>query len=413
MMTKISRRSALGVMGAVTAGAAFRVTGAFARDENVIRFGGSLGMSGRYAETGLNIRHGYETAVRFLNEELGGVEIGGRKYTFELGIVDDASDPARAVALIQRQVDEGVDFFLGSYGSNVVLPCAGITEAAGKVMVQVGASSDQIFTQGYENIFGFFPRASRAWATSIEFFKSLDPKPKTISVISTNDGFSKLNAEAVIAGSEEAGIEVLDHLELPAQVSDASSALATIRSRTPEILVTTTVDQNSLVIIRQMISTGTDVGLLYQFLGPQLPSYRESLGAKATGVIMQLPWDSALNFDDPFFGDTRSYVKYYNKLNKRPLSYHTVGASACISTYVAAMRQAGGIDPQQVRDALDAIDISTAFGRVKFSPDGDGDPIAMGAKLGQVQDGRIEIVYPEDVRTAKLIYPMKPWAEKA
>src|SRR5690606_6802472 len=119
----------------------------------------------------------------------------GKTYRLELGIVDDASDPARATTLIQRQVDEGVDFFLGSYGSNIVLPCAGITEAAGKVMVQVGASSDQIFVQGYEYIFGFFPRASRAWVTSIELFKTIEPKPKSVSIIATNDAFSKLNAQ--------------------------------------------------------------------------------------------------------------------------------------------------------------------------------------------------------------------------
>lgn len=413
MTTRISRRTALGLFGAsVVAPAALPFAPARAQEDGVIRFGGSLGMSGRYAETGLNIRHGYETAIKYLNEEMGGAEIGGKTYRFELGIVDDASDPARATTLIQRQVDEGVDFFLGSYGSNVVLPCAGITEAAGRVMVQVGASSDQIFTQGYEYIFGFFPRASRAWVTSIELFKTIEPKPKSVSIIATNDAFSKLNAEAAAAGCKEIGIEVLDVLELPAQVTDASSVLATIRSRTPDILITTTVDQNSLVIVRQMIATETNVPLLYQFLGPQLPAYRESLGAKATGVIMQLPWDASLDFSDPVFGDTESYISYYNETNSRPLSYHTVGASACITTYVEAMRAAGSIDPAAVRDALDAIDITTAFGPVKFTEDGDGDPILMGAKIGQVQDGEIKVVFPSDFKTGELIYPTPTWAEK-
>lgn len=412
-MTRVSRRAALGLFGASVLGStALRFAPARAQADGVIRFGGSLGMSGHYAETSLNIRHGYETAIKYLNEELGGVEIGGKTYRFELGIVDDTSDPARATALIQRQVDDGVDFFLGSYGSNVVLPCAGITEAAGKVTVQVGASADQIFTQGYKYIFGFFPRASRAWATSIEFFKMIDPKPASVSIIATNDAFSKLNAEAAAAGCKEIGIEVLDVLQLPAQVTDASSALATIRSRTPDILITTTVDQNSLVIVRQMIATETNVPLLYQFLGPQLPAYRESLGAKADGVIMQLPWDASLKFSDPIFGDTESYISYYNRTNSRPLSYHTVGASACITTYVEAMRAAGSIDPGAVRDALDAIDITTAFGPVKFTEDGDGDPILMGAKIGQVQNGEIKVVFPPDLKTADLIYPTPTWAEK-
>lgn len=413
MVADVSRRTALGLLGAGAASVpAFRFNPARASDDGVIRFGGSLAMSGRYAETGLNIRHGYETAIKYLNEELGGVTIGGKTYTFELTIVDDASDPARATTLIQRQVDDGVDFFLGSYGSNVVLPCAGITEAAGKIIVQVGASSDQIFTQGYRNIFGFFPRASRAWHTSLEFFKTIEPAPKTVSVLATNDAFSKLNAKAAAAGCEAMGMEVLDVLELPEQVNDASSALATIRSRTPDIFITTTVDQNSLVIVRQMISTETNVPLLYQFLGPQLPMYREALGAKANGVIMQLPWEQSLKFKDPVFGDTDSYIAYYNANNDRPFSYHTVGASSCITTYVEAMKTAGSLDPAAVRDALAESDLETVFGPVKFTDDGDGDPLLMGAKLGQVQDGDIKVVFPETLKTGDLIYPTPSWADK-
>ena len=413
MVAKFSRRSALGVLGAgAAASAIFRSSVSYAQDDQVIRFGGTLGMSGRYAETGLNILKGYETAIKYLNEEKGGVEIAGKRYRFELGIVDDASDPARATTLIQRQVDDGVDFFLGSYGSNVVLPCAGITEEAGKIIVQVGASSDQIFTQGYHNIFGFFPRASRAWNTSIEFFKSIEPKPKTVTVLATNDAFSKLNAKAAAAGCAEIGMEVLDVLELPEQVNDASSTLATIRSRTPDILITTTVDQNSLVIVRQMIATETNVPLLYQFLGPQLPMYRESLGVKANGVVMQLPWDASLKFKDPIFGDTDSYIKYYNANNERPYSYHTVGASSCITTYVEAMRTAGSLDPVVVRDAWAATDITTVFGPVKFTKDGDGDPLLMGAKLGQVQDGEIKVVFPPKLKTGDLVYPTPAWNEK-
>ena len=41
---------------------------------------------------------------------LGGVEIAGEKYQLELRLVDDASDPARATTLVQRLIDEGVDF---------------------------------------------------------------------------------------------------------------------------------------------------------------------------------------------------------------------------------------------------------------------------------------------------------------
>lgn len=408
-MTQLSRRRVLQFAGA----SSFLGVGAtLAQSPAVIKFGGSLGMSGRFAESGTNIYQGYQTAVKFLNEELGGVDIAGKRYKFALNIVDDASDPSRATALVQRLLDDGTDFFLGSYGSGVVLPCAGITEAAGKVTVQIGGSADNIFTAGYKNIFGFFPRASRAWQTTVDFYAAVQPKINTISVIHTNDAFSKSNADALVKGVKEKGIQVLDVIQLPETVSDASTALATIRARTPDLLVTTTVEQNSLAIARQMQASNTNVRLLYQFLGPELPVYRDSLGAFSEGVLYYIPWDPVMNFSDPFFGDTRKYLAYYQKTNQRPFTYHTVGASACVTTYVRAMQNARSINPKAVRDALAAIDYSSIYGRVKFSPGGDADPVAMGPKVGQIQNKKTEVVYPNDIATGKLM-PQSPAWKKA
>jgi branched-chain amino acid transport system substrate-binding protein len=405
-MTSLSRRRVLQLAGASSF---LGVGSSIAQSPAIIKFGGSLGMSGRFAETGTNVHLGYQTAVKFLNDELGGVDIGGRRYKFALNIVDDASDPSRASALVQRLLDQGTDFFLGSYGSNVVLPSAGITEAAGKVTVQIGGSADNIFTAGYKNIFGFFPRASRAWETTVDFFGSAQPRIASMTVIQSNDAFSKLNAQAVVKGAKEKGIQVLDVITLPESISDASTALASLRARTPDLLITTTVEQNSLAIARQMQASNTTVRLLYQFLGPELPVYRESLGQFSEGVLYYVPWDPVMNFSDPFFGDSRKYLAYYQKNSQRPFTYHTVGASACVTTYVRAMQLARSIEPQAVRDALASIDYTSIYGRVKFSPGGDADPVAMGPKVGQIQGKKTEIVYPNDLATSKLMTQMPVW----
>jgi len=160
------RRDVLRTVGAAAL-VAPAVRSAQAQTKTLV-FGGSVPLTGAAAETGLNVNNGYITAVSYLNDKLGGVEIAGEKYKLELKLFDDASDPARATTLIQRQIDDGTNFFLGSFGSNIVLPTAAITERAEKPMVQAGGGSDQIFTQGYRYVFGFFPRATgiktpRSW----------------------------------------------------------------------------------------------------------------------------------------------------------------------------------------------------------------------------------------------------------
>ena len=163
-------------LGAATL-AAPAIRSARAQAGKTLVFGGSVPLTGAAAETGLNVNNGYITAVTYLNEVLGGVEIAGEKYKLELKLFDDASDPARATTLIQRQIDEGTDFFLGSFGSNIVLPTAAITERAKKPMVQTGGGSDAIFTKGFKYVFGMFPRATRQFASAAALFKSLTPAP--------------------------------------------------------------------------------------------------------------------------------------------------------------------------------------------------------------------------------------------
>src|SRR5690606_8320151 len=193
-------------------GTALALAGAMPRiaraQQSKIVFGGSVPMTGVAAETGLNVLRGYECAVKFINEEMGGVDVGGQKYTLELNLFDDARDPARASTLIQRQVDEGIGFFLGSFGSNIVLPPCAITEAAGRIMVQAGGGSDLIFTQGRKRVFGIFPRASRQFVSSVDMFLDLEPKPQTVSILYTNDAFSEYQAEGARDGLEAAGFEV-------------------------------------------------------------------------------------------------------------------------------------------------------------------------------------------------------------
>lgn len=378
-----------------------------------IVFGGSVPLTGAAAETGLNVNNGYLTAASYLNDVLGGVEIAGEKYRIALKLFDDASDPTRATTLIQRQIDGGTNFFLGSFGSNIVLPTAAITERARKPMVQTGGGSDAIFTHGFKYVFGMYPRATRQFDSTAAMFKVLQPLPQTYSVIYTNDAFSKTAAEGVRLSCDAAGFKMLDSYGLPEKPSDVSSVLGSVRAKTPDLLICMMHDQDSLLVARQMIASGTNVKLLYQTLGPQLATFRQALGKYADGLYATTYWDEDVPFKDKFFGDSKKFAAYYRSKFTRPIAYHTAGGAACILTFILAMQAAKSLDPQAVRDALSIADYETFYSRIKFTPQGDGDPVIMGPMVGQVQKGAMPIVFPEAARSVSPVYPSPPWDKKA
>jgi branched-chain amino acid transport system substrate-binding protein len=408
---KLDRRTVLKSMGAAVALPAIG-RGAQAQATETIVIGGSVPLSGRAAETGLNVNNGYLAAQKFFNEQLNGVEIDGKRYKIDIRLFDDASDPARASTLIQRHLDDGVQFFLGSFGSNIVLPTAAIVERAGKPMMQTGGASDQIYTQGYKNIFCMFPRASRQLYNTIEYFKTLQPAPKSIMFAMANDAFSKTLAEGAIAFGKEKGLPINDIVTLPENITDASSLVNQIRSKKPDVLLATTHDQNSLLIARQLISSNVDVPLLYLSLGPQLKSFRDALGGYSEGLYFQQFWDERSPYKDAFFGSAQKFADYYRQHFKRDIAYHTASGAACIVAYVHAMKAANSLDPAKVRDKLATLDVESLYGRIKFTPEGDGDAVHLGSTVGQVLKGTAEVVFPEASRTAAPVFPAPKWAEK-
>jgi branched-chain amino acid transport system substrate-binding protein len=410
----MDRRSFLKTAGAGLAlGASGVLSGPAFAQENVITFGGSIPATGAAAETGLNVKFGYDCAVKFINEKMGGAEINGKKYKLALNLFDDASDPSRATSLIQKQVDEGVSFFLGSFGSNIVLPTCAITEAAGRIMVQAGGGSDLIFTQGRRRVFGLFPRASRQFASTTAMFKTLNPQPASIMFIYTNDAFSKVSAAGARQEVEAAGYKVLDSIALPAQVSDVTDTLGTVRAANPDVLVCSTHDDTSILIARQMVATNTNVKLLFQTLGPQTAAYKEALGKYANSVMGASYWDENAAYKGEIFGSAKGFATYYRENFKRQLTYHMASGAACIVAYVEAMKKAKTVtDRNAIRDTLAALDIETFYARIKFTPQGDGDPELLGPMVIQRQKGEVTVVYPKDAASTPIVYPAPAWKDR-
>jgi branched-chain amino acid transport system substrate-binding protein len=154
------------------------------------------------------------------------------------------------------------------------------------------------------------------------------------------------------------------------------------------------------------------VNFLFLGFGPQLGSFRQTLGKYANGIFTQQYWDERAPLKDKFFGTAKAFAEYYRKNFTRPIAYHVSAGAACITTFVEAMQQAGSIDPAKVRDALAKIDIQTQYGHIKFTADGDGDPVLLGPWVAQVANGEIEVVAPESARTVATTYPTPPWSQR-
>ncbi|MFV2093620.1 MAG: ABC transporter substrate-binding protein, partial [Hyphomicrobiales bacterium] len=87
--------------------------------------------------------------------------------------------------------------------------------------------------------------------------------------------------------------------------------------------------------------------------------------------------------------------------------FEVAGLSAAVMAFAQAFTNAGSLEPQNVRDALAALDIETFFGAIKF--DANGTNIAKPMVLYQVLDGRYKVVAPAATGEATLVFPRPDW----
>ena len=69
------------------------ISSSFAKvDGEYIVLGAAISLTGKYSSNGVHTQNGYNMAVDRINE-MGGVEVQGKKYKFEIIYYDDESNP--------------------------------------------------------------------------------------------------------------------------------------------------------------------------------------------------------------------------------------------------------------------------------------------------------------------------------
>ena len=85
------------------------------------------------------------------------------------------------------------------------------------------------------------------------------------------------------------------------------------------------------------------------------------------------------------------------------------GYGAC-QILVEAIKRAGSLDREKLRDAILKIDHNTVFGG--FRVDRDGVQIGRKMLLFQWQDGKRVIVWPEELAANQPRFPTPPWSQR-
>jgi len=378
-----------------------------------IRIGATLAQTGVYAVPGQNQLRGYRLCVKHTNEK-GGVL--GRKL--ELIVYDDGSDPAAAGRLYEKLITQDkVNLVLGPYGSPTSEAVANVNEKYKMPMVAPIAATTSIYRKGRRFIFGMLPPSE----VFLEGLIDMAAKKglKTVAVINADELYAQAAAQGAIELAKKKGLRVISVDAYPLGDTDFSTILAKVRAANPDVLGGATRFEDAVAITRQMKALDVNPRMVGLTVGVDALKFYEDLGRDAEFVYGVTPWvpelvelraGGLIPIARQYPG-AREFVESYKKeFPGADSSYHSAAGFGGCEILVAAIRRAGSLDSEKLRETILKLDRNTVFGG--FRVDRNGVQIAHKMLLFQWQDGKKVIVWPEDLAPGKPRFPTPPWSQR-
>ena len=393
-LTLASRYVAV-VLGAVAALA----VAAPAAAQGPLKIGASISLTGTYAKLGTYQKEGYELCAQEANDK-GGVL--GRKIEFV--IYDDQSTPATGVRLYEKLITEDkVEAVMGPYSSPISEAVANVTEKYKKVMVAPLAATTSIFKKGRKYAFMVISPAE----VYLEGLVDMAAKRglKTIAIVNEDTLFTKTSAIGTAEMAKKRGLQVVFQEAYPKGNTDFSALLTKIKSVNPDVIAAATYFDDAVAITRQMKELNINPKMYAVTVGGDLPEFYDLLKQNAEYIYGATQWEHTL----PYPGQKEFFSAYKSKFNREPVYHSAAGYAGCV-IYLEAVKRAGSLDADKVREALLKLEIKTAFGEYKV--DADGFQLAHKMVMLQWQDGKKVTVWPDELASGKARYPMPPWNQR-
>lgn len=364
-----------------------------------IKIGASMSVTGTYAKPGSYQKEGYDICIDELNGKGG---LLGRKV--ELVIYDDQSQPATAVKLYEKLITEDkVDAVMGPYSSAVSEAVANVTEKYKKVMVAPLAATTSIFKKGRKYIFMVITPAENYLDGLIDM--AAKRGLKTVAIINEDTLFPKASAAGTAEAAKKKGLQVVLQEAYPKGNPDFSALLVKIKAANPDVIAAGTYFDDAVAITRQMKELNVNPKMFGLTVGGDLPEFYDLLKQNAEYVYGSTQWDESL----PYPGQKEFLAAYAKKFKHEP-SYHAAAGYAGCLIYGEAVKRAGSLDADKVREQLLKLEIKTAFGDYKV--DADGFQVAHKMAMLQWQDGKRVIVWPDELAGGKPRYPTPEWGKR-
>ncbi len=345
-----------------------------------------------------SLADGYRKGLLLWQDELNAAGgLLGRKV--ELRIHDDGSDAARAGELYAQLIaQDKADLLVGPYGSAATLMAAGEAERARRVLINGSGASRAVHKREPRYVFQTTV-ANAAYGSAV-----LEVTGKAVLfILARDDPASREMAEATREAAIAQGIKAAEIAVYSLGESDFTAQVEKAKAGDVQAWIAFGEVRDTAGMIRTFRKLDYAPSIFFSRAAGH-PRLIEMVGQDAEFALGAADYRADLKTP----GNARFAEAFAARFGAPPAASAAEGYAA--GTVLAeAVRRAGTLDQEKLRDVLAKLEVGTVLGGYKVTPG--GEQVAARPAVVQILKGRPVVVAPASLASAER-QPYPPWSER-
>jgi branched-chain amino acid transport system substrate-binding protein len=392
-----------------------------------IRIGAIYPLTGAAASTGLELKNALELAADLINTGTKGLNLpltttGGlpnlKGAKIKLIFGDHQGNPQTGATEAERLISqEKVVALIGCYFSNVTNTASQVAERSGIPFLNPESSSATLTQRGFKWFFRTTPHDDLFVANFFEFLKDVEKKKnvtvKRIALFNENTLFGTETTKIEEKLAAELKYPIVEKIIYPAKSTQLTSEVQRIKAANPDLIMQSSYLGDAILSVKTYKELGLSPdALLANDAGFNDSEFLKTLGKDGEYILSREVWALDLTSKNPLIKQVNDlYLERY----KTNFNGNSARSFTGLFTLVEAINRAGSTKPEAIQKALSETNIPgnkliMPWKGIKFDATGQN-TLGTGI-IVQVQDGKYATVWPFDLASKDIVWPMPKWDQR-
>lgn len=364
-----------------------------------VRIGVALSQTGNLADSAAPYFKGLDLWREQANARGG---LAGRPIEFV--VYDDRSDPATAARLYEKLItDDKVNLVISSLGSATAATGSAVAEKHKMVMINGGGAAEAIQQRGFKYVFQTAARISSYADGIVPMIEKY--KIKSIALVSRDYAAARDISKAIKEQIKDKDVKIVMDEYFPAGTADFSSQIAKGQQLQPDLWIGLLYPGEAIETVRQFHSMNY-MPKFFVANGVSQDDFIKSAGKDAEYALGMSLFEPSL----PSEGN-KEFVKTHREKYGSDPGYYAAFGFVAGTVLEAAVKKAGSVDAEKVREVLTGLKMGTVMGKHEVDPT-TYMQIGVRGLLVQVQNGKREVIWPDEYKTAEPKLPIPAWDKR-